>query len=164
MSKATQATQSNETPISNVSQHAPPSLTLQKGMRRLRSPHYHLVVGNELLGKVIAKHAQVKSKKFKNNTQDMIDVILAKPCLVRTGTDKKTGEPKVITGESGTPVRFQVRAGMGPIFDMVKVGDTVNMVVTGKVPTDHGNDAWTFDVAYSSPTDAELDDEDGIDY
>jgi len=131
-------------------------------MRRLRSPHYHIEVGNELLGKVVAKHAGVKSKKFKNQLQDMIDVILAEPCKVRNGTDKRTGKPIVVTGETGTPVRFQVRAGMGPIFDMVQVGDTINLVCTGQVPTDNGHPAWTFDVAYSGKNDT-AEDDDGAD-
>jgi hypothetical protein len=161
-------TKANETPskateanTSNASKAAP-SLTLQKGMRRLRSPHYHLEVGNELLGKVVAKHKDVASKKFKNK-QDMVDVILAKPCKVRTGTDKKSKEPIVVTGETGTPCRFQVRAGMGQLFDMVSVGDVVNMVVTGKVGTDKGNDAWTFDVAVGNNS-GDDGDEDDLNY
>jgi hypothetical protein len=148
-------TKANETPskateanTSNASKAAP-SLTLQKGMRRLRSPHYHLEVGNELLGKVVAKHKDVASKKFKNK--------------VRTGTDKKSKEPIVVTGETGTPCRFQVRAGMGQLFDMVSVGDVVNMVVTGKVGTDKGNDAWTFDVAVGNNS-GDDGDEDDLNY
>lgn len=152
--------ETTESPVPEAAPKAPPQLTLGKGMRRLRAPHYHIEVGNELLGKVVAKHAGIKSKKFKNNVQDMIDVILSAPCKVRTGTDKKTGKALVMTGETGTPVRFQVRAGMGPIFDMIQVGDMVNMVCTGKVPTDNGNPAWTFDVAYSSKNDAANDDDD----
>lgn len=103
----------------------------------VRAPYWHVDHGSFIQGTFIEKHLQVKSKF---GPRDLIDVRLDKPTIVAAG------KKKTATLAAGNVCRIAYRNAMGPILDMLEPGDGIAILVTGKTPTDKGNDAWTFKV------------------
>jgi len=107
----------------------------------VRLPFWNISQGALIMGQVVDIHRNVKGK-FHN--RDCIDISIARDTVVSAG--KKTTRPAL----KGEVVRLEVRAAMGQLADIVEIGDKVRIQCTGKVPTDKGNDAWTFEVKHAS--------------
>lgn len=122
--------------------------------KSVRYPYWELKEGATVCGEVIAIHKGIKGKFGSRN---VIDVRLLEATSVRDGKDKAK-KPIIKTLEAGNVARFEVRAGMGQLDAYLSVGDLVYVKATGKVETDKGNDAWTFDVKYQ-PAAPESDDQ-----
>lgn len=101
----------------------------------IRAPYWVVSDGAYIIGEVVEKHFNVQSKYGK---RDLIDVILLKDTVVSAGKGKTASLSK------GALCRIAYRPAMGPLLDMLEPGDGLSIRVTGKVPTDKGNDAWTF--------------------
>lgn len=105
--------------------------------RDVRVPYWHVQEGAKIVGEVVEKHFNVDSKF---GPRDLIDVILLQDTIVAAGKKQTVKLPK------GSLCRIAYRAAMGPLMSMLEPGDGISLTVTGKAPTQKGNDCWTFKV------------------
>lgn len=127
------------------------------GWKSLRHPFWEVEKGAYIAGEVVAKHFGVKGKFGK---RDMLDIRLSEPARVRLGKNKETKQVEHKNLPEGAVARVEVRAAMGSLATMVNEGDQVQILCTGKVPTDKGNDAWTFETSFMSLDKSHLEDDD----